>query len=80
MNKELETERMRLAACGAVALANTPESAAEARKMEPEYDSASCQDVARLVDENIKLRKEVNQLRYQLDVLEGNDGCEYQIL
>lgn len=34
---------------------------------------ASCQDVARMVDENIKLRKEVNQLRYQLDVLMGND-------
>lgn len=48
---ELERERMRLAACGVVALADTPESAAQAREMRDEYRSASCDDVARRVDE-----------------------------
>jgi len=53
---ELETERMRLAACGVVALSNTAESAAEARKMSPAYWSASCGDVAAAVDEQMRLR------------------------
>lgn len=66
LKKELETERMRLAACGVVAMANTSESAAKARSMAPEYNSASCQDVARMVDENIRLRK-------QLELLGGDD-------
>ena len=56
---ELETERARLAACGVVALANTPDSAKRARDMRPEYWSASCGDVASLVDENIKLRAKI---------------------
>ena len=56
LRAELETERMRLAACGVVALANTPDSAAQAREMLPEYQSASCDDVARMVDENMRLR------------------------
>ena len=66
LKKSLEIERIRLAACGVVALSNTPESAAKARSIAPEYDSASCQDVARMVDENMKLRaakvKAVNAL------------------
>jgi hypothetical protein len=57
MSDELETERIRLAACGVVALANTPESAAKAREMKDEYRSASCDDVARLVDSEMKMRK-----------------------
>lgn len=52
----LETERMRLAACGVVALADTPESAKEARDMLPEYRSASLRDVERRVDECMRLR------------------------
>lgn len=56
LRAELETERMRLAACGVVALANTPESAKAARDMHPDYRSASCDDVARMVYENMKLR------------------------
>ena len=55
---ELENERMRLAACGVVALADTPESAAKAREMRDEYRSASCEDVARRVDECMTLRAE----------------------
>lgn len=58
LNAELERERMRLAACGVVALADTPESAAKAREMRNEYRSASCDDVARRVDECMTLRAE----------------------
>jgi hypothetical protein len=56
LRAELERERMRLAACGVVALADTPASAAQARDMHPDYRSASCDDVARRVDECIQLR------------------------
>lgn len=63
LRAELETERMRLAACGVVALADTPESAAKARQMAPEYRSASLDDVERRVDECIRLRDENRKLR-----------------
>lgn len=63
LQAELETERIRLAACGVVALANTPDSAAKARDMQPEYRSASCDDVARMVDENMRLRAELDTAR-----------------
>jgi hypothetical protein len=56
---ELDRERIRLAACGVVALANTPESAARAREMHDEYRSASCDDAARAVDEQMRLRAEL---------------------
>ena len=69
---ELETERMRLAACGVVALANTPESAAAAREMLPEYRSASLDDVERAVDEQMRLRSEIERLRQALESI-----CEY---
>lgn len=59
LNAELELERMRLAACGVVAMANTPESAAKAREMRPEYRSASCDDVAAAVDREMALRVNV---------------------
>ena len=65
LEKELETERMRLAACGVVAMADTPESAERARAMHPDYRSASCDDVARRVDECIKLRAELIALKAQ---------------
>lgn len=55
---ELERERMRLAACGVVALANTRELAAKARDFPAEYQSASCDDVARAVDRGMALREE----------------------
>lgn len=56
LEAELERERMRLVACGVVAIADTPDSAKEARKMHPDYESAACSDVARRVDECIGLR------------------------
>jgi hypothetical protein len=59
---ELERERMRLVACGVVAMADTPDSAAKARDMHPDYRSASCDDVARRVDECMALRKDAERL------------------
>ena len=59
---ELERERIRLAACGVVAMADTPDSAAKARQMLPEYESASCDDVKRRVDECMALRAERDAL------------------
>jgi len=71
LRAELETERIRLAACGVVALSNTPESAEKVRKMLPEYRSASCDDVARMVDQQMDLRvqlaaSEARAERYQV--------------
>jgi hypothetical protein len=45
LKKELERERLRLAACGVVAMADTPESAAKARDIDPKFH-----DVIRQVD------------------------------
>lgn len=62
LRADLDRERMRLAACGVVAMANTPESAKTARDMLPEYRSASCDDVARMVDKQMELRAAVTAL------------------
>lgn len=67
LEKELETERMRLAACGVVALANTVDSAATSREMHPDYMSASCQDVINAVDREMALREEVGRLNKEAD-------------
>lgn len=61
-NDKLETERIRLAACGVVALSNTPESAEKARQMQGIYWSASCEDVARMVDKNMELQRQNAEL------------------
>lgn len=63
MRHELEIERARLAACGVVAMSNTPESAAVARQLQPDYRSASCDDVATAVDREMSLRAERDALR-----------------
>ena len=77
LRDELEQERMRLAACGVVAMANTPESARAARDMHSDYRSASCDDVARIVDENMKLRSRVERaealLRDAQTEIDGED-------
>jgi len=73
LQKELETERMRLAAVGVVACADTPESAASARQMHPDYRSAALGDVERRVDECIALRAERDALlRWKEEQLEAN--------
>ena len=63
LQSELEDERNRLAACGVVALANTPESAKEQRKMLGKYKSASLDDVIRAVDREMKYREELEALK-----------------
>jgi hypothetical protein len=84
LRAELETERMRLAACGVVALSNTPDSAKQARDMLPEYWSASCGDVARMVDENISLRAKIDAMEQQepvatvrINAINGNPSVDF---
>lgn len=67
LRAELETERMRVVACGVVACADTTESAKMARQMHADYQSAACTDVARRVDECIALRAERDALRAAAD-------------
>ena len=66
---DLGIERMRLVACGVIALANTPESAARARDILPQYRSASSAYVTRAVDREMQLRAEVKKLRAALQRL-----------
>ena len=61
LEEALEIERMRVAACGAVAMANTPEAAKKVRDMHPDYWSASVQDVANAVDREMELRAALNK-------------------
>lgn len=63
LEKSLEIERMRLAACGVVADANTPESAKKAREMKSEYLSASLESVCNAVDQEIKYREALTHIR-----------------
>ncbi len=76
LRAELERERTRLAACGVVALADTPGCAKRARDMHADYWSVSCGDVARRVDECIALRAERDRLREALDRITGCARCE----
>ena len=59
LREQLEVERIRLAACGVVAMANTPESAAKNRQMKDEYRSGSLDDVIHIVDSEMALREQV---------------------
>ena len=61
--EQIETERMRLVACGVVAMADTPGSAKLARIMHADYRSASFDDVIRRVDECMALRVERDALK-----------------
>ena len=63
LQAEVERLQLQLAACGVVAMANTPDSAARQRDMHPDYMSASCQDVIRAVDREMALREERDQLK-----------------
>lgn len=59
---ELERERMRLAACGVVAMSNTRSSAARQRIMHDDYRSASCDDVAQAVDREMRYREALEKI------------------
>ena len=73
---ELETERIRLAACGVVAMADTKESRTKAREMLPEYRSASLSDVERRVDECIELREQRDKLAEALNKMISICSCK----
>ena len=62
LEAKLEIEQMRLVACSVVSLANTPESAAQARDMHPDYRSIACDDVARMVDREMEHRAAISRL------------------
>ncbi len=68
LRADLERERLRLAACGVVALADTPQSAATAREMHPDYRSGSLEDVIRRVDECIALRAQLAAVTDERDL------------
>lgn len=68
LRDELETERMRVVACGVIALSNTRESAESQRKMHQKYRCASVIDVERAVDREMDLHEEVERLRAALEV------------
>lgn len=68
-NSEIEVLRMQLAACGAVANANTRASAQRAREMHPDFHSASCNDVARAVDREMDLRDKLSEAKYGIAAL-----------
>ena len=69
LRADLERETMRLVACDVGAMADTVESAAKARHMHADYQSAACNRVARRVDECIALRAENEALRRERDML-----------
>lgn len=64
LQAENERLRMQLAACGVVAMSNTPETAAKNRDMHPDYMSASCQDVMRAVDSEMANRADAERWRF----------------
>ncbi len=67
--EQLEVERLRLAACGVVATADTKETCGRAREMRSEYRSGSLVDVERRVDECIQLREQRDTLAEALQGL-----------
>lgn len=68
------------AACGVVAMANTRESAKEARQMKPEYYSASVQDVARAVDAEMDYREQIAKLEAAIERMRVAGGShEFQM-
>lgn len=69
LEHELEVERMRLAACGVIAMANTVDAAAKARDMLPEYWSASAQDCASAVDREMDYRSRLAVTERERDEL-----------
>ena len=56
LKSELETERVRLAACGVAAMANTESTVAKRITPDNPYWSASYKDVCNAVDREMKLR------------------------
>ena len=71
--RDLDTERMRLVACGVVALANTPASAKDVRILKDHrYWSVSLEDVERAVDREMALRERNRILEEHLKIIARN--------
>jgi hypothetical protein len=71
LRDELETMRLRLAACGVAALTNTEESRrAQMIDISNPYYSASYQDVLNAVEREMKLRADNATLRKRLEPIE----------
>lgn len=68
LEQQLEVERMRVVCCGIVATSDTPRSAAKNRACHPDYWSESAEDVARQIDELMRLR---DAAQLALTTLEG---------
>ena len=75
LEAELEAERLRLAACGVVAMADTPESASKARDIHMDYWSASLGDVIRQVDALMALRSAIEPVPVA-ERLPGPEDCD----
>jgi hypothetical protein len=71
LEDDLEVHRMRLAACGVIALANTEKTAKEQRIMSDDYKSASLSDVMRIVDSEMLLRKRNAELEKDIAFLQS---------
>lgn len=75
LQDELETERMRLAACGVVAMANNAKSASNARVMNDKYRSASLDDVIRAVDAEMRYRDAIEKTLAENGHLADGENC-----
>ena len=60
LREQAEIDRMKLCACGVIAMANTRESAKRMRTMHKDYKSAACDDVALAVDREMELREQLD--------------------
>lgn len=67
LENELERERLKLTACGVVALANTKKSAKRSRKMSKKYKSYSLECVIDAVDREIVYRTALEKIRKEVD-------------
>jgi len=76
LEADLERERLRLAACSVVAMADTPESAAKARDMSPEYHSASLADVIRQTDALMERRAAIKPVPVSERPWEREGWCD----
>ena len=72
LKHDLEHEQLKVAACSVVAMADTAESAKVVRTMHPMYWGA-CADIARRVDECIRLRSERDELLDAIRSVQLND-------
>jgi hypothetical protein len=69
LRAEVEKLNWQLAGCSTLAMANTPESAAECRNYNKDWDCATMHDVADAVDREIKLRAELAAAKAEVERL-----------